>query len=239
MANSLFGASAAEQITTVPKIPQHVEEWNLMERLKREKEVTGIYLSGHPLDDFKLELKKLTKPISRLDEFKQQEVAIGGIISQINHRVSKKGTQFGFATIEDSTGHTIEFGAFGDLYLRSRHLLEKDTIVYVKGKYQPSYRDETKYEFRVQDILLLEDVGTQPIKGVCIHLPIEMLNEQLIKNLRDICNEFIGEQQLDIKLLDVQNKLVLPLSSSNTTINADSLFIKEIEKLSLRYDMIT
>ena len=156
MSNSLFGASAADQITTVPKIPQDITEWNLMERLKREKEVTGIYLSGHPLDDFKLELKKLTKPITRLDEFKNQEVAIGGLISQINHRVSKKGTQFGFATIEDSAGQTIEFGAFGDLYLRSRHLLEKDTIVYVKGKYQPSYRDESKFEFRVQEILLLK-----------------------------------------------------------------------------------
>ena len=239
MANSLFGASAAEEITTVPKIPQNIEEWNLMERLKREKEVTGIYLSGHPLDDFRLELKKLTKPIARLNEFKLQEIAIGGIISQINHRVSKKGTQFGFATLEDSDGQTIEFGAFGDLYLRSKHLLEKDTIVYVKGKYQPSYRDESQFEFRVQEILLLEDVGSQRIKGVCIHLPIEKINDQLIKNLRDICDDFNGEQSLEVKLLDVEHKLVLPLSSSNTKINADSLFIKEIEKLSLQYDMIT
>ncbi len=240
MAFSLFGAGAADETMPPPKIPsENIPEWNLMEKLKKEKEVTGIYLSGHPLDDYRLEVSKFTKTINRLDEFRNQEVAIAGIITSVNHRVGKKGNLFGFTNLEDYEGTILEFGLFGDTYLRFRHLLEVDTVIYVKGKYQQSWRDETLFELRIAEIQLLDEVGNSKIKGIAINLPIQNLTEQLIEQLDEICEKFKGEQQFSVNLMDVSNKLLLQLDSKNKRINADSLFISELEKLGLKYKMIS
>jgi DNA polymerase-3 subunit alpha len=223
----------------LPKIPQGIEEWGLMEKLKREKEVTGIYLSGHPLDDYKFELKKLTKTIAKLDEFKDQEVAIGAIVVSANHRVSKKGSQFAFVTVEDHEGKTMDLGIFANNYLLYSHLLVNDQVLYIKGKYQKSWRDETQYELRITEISLLEEIGNQKIKGIAINLPIQMLTPQLIDQLDKICEKYKGEQSFSVNLLDVKNKIKLELDSNNRRINADSLFINELEMLNLKYTMIS
>ena len=238
MAFSLFGADGVDETLPPPKLPLEVTEWNLMEKLKKEKEVTGIYLSGHPLDDYRLEISKFTKTINRLDEFKGQEIAIGGIVTSVNHRVSQKGSLFGFVGIEDYEGTPFEFGLFGDNYLKHRHLLEMDTVIYVKGKYQKSWRDETKFELRINEIQLLDEVGNEKIKGIMLNLPIQMLTPQLIDHLDQICEKYKGEQQFSVNLLDVANKILLQLDSGNKRINADSLFIQELEKLELKYKML-
>ena len=209
-----------------------------MEKLKKEKEVTGIYLSGHPLDDYRLEISKFTKSINRLDKFRNQDVAIAGIIISVKHRVGKKGDLFGFIAIEDYEGTVMEFGLFGDSYLKHRHLLEPDTVIYVKGKYQQSWRDETQYELRISEIQLLNEIGNAKIKGIAVNLPIQALTPQMIDNLDQICKKYKGEQQFSVNLLDVSNKLVLQLDSQNKRINADSLFIQELDKLGLTYKMI-
>ncbi|BDS11401.1 DNA polymerase III subunit alpha [Aureispira anguillae] len=239
MAFSLFGADAVDETMPTPKLPENVTEWNLMEKLKKEKEVTGIYLSGHPLDDYRLEISKFTKTINRLDEFKDQEVAIAGIITSVNHRVSQKGSLFGFVGIEDYEGTNFEFGLFGDNYLKHRHLLETDTVIYIKGKYQKSWRDPNQFELRINEIQLLDEVGSSKIKGIAINLPIQLLTPQLIDQLDMICDKHKGEQQFSVNLLDAANKIILQLDSSNRRINADSLFITEIEKLDLSYKMLS
>ncbi|MCP4441829.1 MAG: DNA polymerase III subunit alpha [Aureispira sp.] len=238
MAFSLFGAAGVDETMPEPKAPENVEEWNLMTTLKQEKEVTGIYLSGHPLDDYKLEVSKFTKPINRLDEFKDQEVAIAGIITSVNHRVSQKGTLFGFISIEDYSD-SMEIGLFGDNYLKHRHLLNPDTVIYIKGKNQKSWRDETKYELRINDIQLLDEVGSEKIKGIALNLPIQKLTPQLMNHLDIICEKYKGEQIFSINLLDVQEKIKLELHSKSRKINADSLFTQELDKLGLKYLMIT
>jgi DNA polymerase-3 subunit alpha len=239
MTFSLFGAGGIDETMPLPKIPQGIEEWGLMEKLKREKEVTGIYLSGHPLDDYKFELRKLTKTIAKLDEFKDQEVAIGAIVVSANHRVSKKGSQFAFVTVEDHEGKTMDLGIFANNYLLYSHLLVNDQVLYIKGKYQKSWRDETQYELRITEISLLEEIGNQKIKGIAINLPIQMLTPQLIDQLDKICEKYKGEQSFSVNLLDVKNKIKLELDSNNRRINADSLFINELEMLNLKYTMIS
>lgn len=235
---SLFGAGSLNDTVTPPKIPQNVPAWSLMEKLKKEKEVTGIYLSGHPLDDYRLEISKFTKTINRLSEFKNQEVAIAGIINSVNHRVSQKGSLFGFVSIEDYEGTAFEFGLFGDNYLKYRHLLTVDTVIYIKGKYAQSYREDGQYEFRINEVQLLDAIGSAKIKGITIQLPIQLLNPQLIDQLDQICEKHKGEQLLSVNLLDVSNKILLQLDSNNKRINADSLFINELEKLNLTYKTI-
>jgi DNA polymerase-3 subunit alpha len=238
LAFSLFGADAADQTMPEPKLPEEVIEWNLMEKLKKEKEVTGIYLSGHPLDDYRLEISKFTKTINRLDEFKDQEVAVAGIVTSINHRVSQKGSLFGFVGIEDYEGSIFEFGLFGDSYLKHRHLLEIDTVIYIKGKYQKSWRDPNQYELRINEVQLLDEVGNAKIIGIAINLPINQLTPQLIDQLDRICDKYKGEQQFSVNLLDGTNKIMLQLDSANRRINADSLFTKELDSLGLKHKTI-
>ncbi|MDC0230329.1 DNA polymerase III subunit alpha [Aureispira] len=237
---SLFGADAVDETMPPPKIPtQNVIEWNLMEKLKKEKEVTGIYLSGHPLDDYRLEISKFTKTINRLNQYKNQEVAIAGIITSVNHRVGKKGNLFGFISLEDYEGTIMEFGLFGDNYLKFRHLLEVDTVIYIKGKYQKSWKDDTLFELRIQEIQLLDEVGSSKIKGIAINLPVQNLTPLLINQLDEICENHKGDQQFSVNLLDIENKLILQLDSKNKRINADSIFISELEKLGLKYKMMS
>jgi len=238
LAFSLFGADAVDQTMPEPKLPENPIEWNLMEKLKKEKEVTGIYLSGHPLDDYRLEISKFTKTINRLDEFKDQEVAIAGIVNTVNHRVSQKGSLFGFMGIEDYEGSTFEFGLFGDSYLKHRHLLEVDTVIYIKGKYQKSWRDPNQYELRINEVQLLDEVGNSKIKGIAIHLPIQQLTPQLIDQLDRICDKYKGEQQFSVTLLDTTDKILLQLDSANRRINADSLFTNELDALGLNHKTI-
>lgn len=240
MANSLFGSNSVDELMPSPRIPEkNVIEWPLIEKLKREKEVTGIYLSGHPLDDYRLEIERFTKSINSLDNYKNQEVAIAGIIISVNHRVGKKGNLFGFVTLEDYEGTTTEFGLYGELYLKHRHLLDIDSVVYVKGKYEKSWRDETVFELRINEIKLLNEVGNEKIKGIALNIPVQKIDQSLIETLDALCNKFKGEQSFSINVLDVQKRVLLRLDSKNTKINADSLLINELDKLNIKYSMLT
>lgn len=230
---SLFGDSATGDTLPEPKLPDS-EEWPLMQRLKKEKDVTGFYLSGHPLDDYKVEVKRFATPINRLDEFKDQEVALVGIVTEVQHRTSKKGSPFGVFSIEDyESAYSISL--FGDNYMRSRHLLVPDTVLYVKGKYSPKWSDANSYELRVNEIRLLDEVRNEKIKGVSINLPIQMITEQFINELDDMCMKFGGDQVLSVNVLDINDKIKLTLNAFNRKINADSLFVAALEKMGIDY----
>ena len=97
------------------------EEWGTMEKLRREKEVVGIYISGHPLDDFKKEIKAFCKntvsDFSRLEEFVNRELTVAGVITDVQHRVSKNGKGWGLFTLEDYN-ESYELRIFGEEYLK-------------------------------------------------------------------------------------------------------------------------
>jgi DNA polymerase-3 subunit alpha len=97
------------------------------------KDVTGFYLSGHPLDDYKVEVQRFATPINRIEEYRDQELALVGIVTDVQHRMSKKGSPFGTFSIEDYES-TYQVSLFNENYMRFKHLLVLDAVVYVKGK---------------------------------------------------------------------------------------------------------
>lgn len=230
---SLFGDAMMEQTMPEPKAPD-AEEWSLMMRLKREKEVTGFYLSGHPLDDYRVEVQRLAVPINKMDEYKDRELAIVGILTEVQHRTNKKGNPFGLIVIEDYES-TYKLFLFGESYMKFKHLLELDSVLYLKGKNAQSWKNDGSYEFRVNEIRLLADVSTEKIKGVVINLPIQALDEKFMKELEAVCYKFPGDQQLSFNVLDVSEKIKLNLVSFARKINADSLFINALERMGLDY----
>jgi DNA polymerase-3 subunit alpha len=141
--------------------------------------------------------------------------------------------------VEDCEGSTLEFGLFGNSYLEFRHLLEPDMVLYIKGKYQKSWRDESQYELRINEIQLLEEIGNAKIKGINLLLPIQRLNARLIEQLEQICTKYAGEQQFSVTLLDGANKIKLQLDSGSYKVNADTLFTKELEKMELKFQMMS
>lgn len=232
---SLFGATAMEESMPPPKVPE-ADPWPLLARLKKEKEVAGFYLSGHPLDDYKLAVQRLCKPINEMDQYKNREMAIGGIVDEVEHRVSKKGKSFAFVTVEDYTGR-YRMGLFGENYLKFRHLLNLDAVIYIKGKYQPRWNNEYEFELRVNEIRLMDAVSEEKIRGVTINLPIQQLNEQLMEQLDYVCSKHPGEQELEVNLLDIEERLKLTLLSKNRRISADDAFVDALKKLGLEYKL--
>jgi DNA polymerase-3 subunit alpha len=230
---SLFGDSASDDTLPEPKIPS-AEEWPLMQRLKKEKEVTGFYLSGHPLDDYRVEVQRFATAINKLEEHRDQEVAIVGIVTDMQHRMSKKGSPFGNFTIEDYDG-SYQVALFGENYMRFKHLLVADAVLYVKGKYSPKWSDNNSYELRVNEIRLLDEVRSEKIKGIVINLPIQTITEQFINELDNVCLNHGGDQTLTVNILDVNEKIKLSLMAFNRKINADSLLVNALEKMGVDY----
>ena len=130
---SLFGDASDVQIAE-PQVPP-CEEWGTMEKLAREKEVVGIYISGHPLDDFKVEMNTFCNAtlahLRDLETFVNRELCFGGVVTDIQHRVSKQGKGWALFTVEDYTD-SFEFRIFGEEYLKFRHFLVKNSFVFVK-----------------------------------------------------------------------------------------------------------
>jgi DNA polymerase-3 subunit alpha len=236
MSVSLFGDAAIEETLPAPNFPE-AEEWPLMQRLKKEKEVTGFYLSGHPLDDYQVAYNRFATPINKIDNYKDQEVAIAGVLTSVQHRLSKKGNPFGSIVVEDYES-SYDMMLFGENYLQYKHLLNPDAILYIKGKYQARWNDPSNYELRISSIRLLDAVREEKIKGVVINLPIQHLTQKFMDELDDVCHRHVGDQSISINLLDVQEKIKLKLVALEIKINADSFFIQALERMELDYKLM-
>jgi DNA polymerase-3 subunit alpha len=159
-----------------------------------------------------------------------------GILTDAQHKISKKGASFGSFVMEDYQNQ-IQLSLFGETYLKFRHLLTPDAVLYVKGKNAPSWRNPHEFEFRIQEIRLLDDVRNEKIKGIVLNIPIEKVTPNLIRILDDVCNRFRGDQQLKINLLLVEEKLQLLLTSFAKNVLVDSLFVAAIENMGIDYKM--
>src|SRR4030095_13019281 len=153
---TLFGDIVHEEMinATLPV----VEQWPALIKLKKEKEVIGVYLSGHPLEDYKTEMSNFCScTIADLDNFRNQDAAIAGIIAGVENKTSKNGRPFGVFTVEDFTGST-EMVLFGEEYLRNRHFLAEGNLLFLKGKYQLRFNSDDRYELKISSIQLLQEV---------------------------------------------------------------------------------
>ncbi|MEM6379927.1 MAG: DNA polymerase III subunit alpha, partial [Bacteroidota bacterium] len=176
-ANTLFGDSDDAMIPE-PAFPS-AEPWPLIEELTREKEVTGIYVSGHPLDDYRLEVKNfMTCTLGKVEMFKNsgKSIKIGGIISSVQHRISKNGNGWGLFELSDFDT-TMEFRLFGEDYLSFKHMLIEGKAVYLKAKFQKSWRNDDM-ELKVQDIRLLDGIAESLTESITIKIPLEKISNE-------------------------------------------------------------
>ncbi|MCB9284906.1 MAG: DNA polymerase III subunit alpha [Lewinellaceae bacterium] len=231
---SLFGASD-EIMIPEPSIPVG-GEWPLMEKLNREKEVTGIYISGHPLDDYRAEVDAHTNcPLEEIENYIGREVRIAGIVMKANHRISKKGTGYGQFTLQDFTG-SLDFMLFSEDYQNYKSLLEEGQCVFIRGSYtQRAYSDE--FQLKIHEVQLLESTSKNLTQSVTLQIPLEAISEKMIEAVDAICDRHKGQHKLKVVVVDHTHKLTLPLVSRKRKVHADNEFIVEVERLGLGYKL--
>ncbi len=231
-ANSLFGDSEDAMIPE-PNLPEKVE-WSLLESLNKEKEVTGIYISGHPLDDYKIEVQNFTTcSLDRIEQFKGQKLNLAGIMSAASHRISKKGTGWGLFTLADYHG-AIEFPLFSSDYAQFSNILQQGNVVFIKGQYQKRYNSD-EYQLKILEVKMLEDIAADMTESITLKLPIDLLSDSLIDEIDLLCKNNKGKHKLKMVFLDRTNKTSLKTVSSGCKVNADNDFVAELDRMGIGY----
>jgi DNA polymerase-3 subunit alpha len=189
---SLFGDASEVQIPE-PEVPP-CEEWGTMKKLKQEREVVGVYISGHPLDDFKIEMNSFTNckvsDFNHLEDYINKEMCFGGVVSDVQHRESKAGKGWAIFTVEDYND-SYDFKIFGEEYLKWRHFLVPNSFIYGRVFVKEGWTNRDtgkKGEPRLQynSFLLLHDVMEIHGKKLTLTFPLKDLQDGKIDSLKDL-----------------------------------------------------
>ena len=240
---SLFGDASEVQIPE-PEVPA-CEEWGTMKKLKQEKEVVGIYISGHPLDDFKVEMENFcnvkVSDFNYLENFINREVCFGGIVSDVQHRESRAGKGWAIFTVEDYDD-SYEFKIFGEEYLKFRHFLIPNSFIYVRVFVKEGWvnRDTGKKgEPRIQynHFQLLHDVMESQAKKLTVQMPIHDLAEKRITILKDLFKSHKGDKQLHFTLYDTEDEVKLNMPSRKTKVAISKELLNQLKEEEVSYKL--
>ena len=232
---SLFGDASDVQISE-PEVPP-CEEWGTMEKLAQEREVVGIYISGHPLDDFKTEMNTFCNAslalFKDLEPYVNRELVFGGVVTDVQHRVSKQGKGWALFSIEDYTD-SFEFRIFGEEYLKFRHFLMKNNFVFVKTFVREGWVNKdtgSKSDPRLQfnNFQLLHDIMENYAKKLSIQVDINDLNEQKITALKELLHMHQGNQTLNFLVYDTKEKIKLTMPSRKQKVKVSQELLNQLE----------
>ena len=230
--NSLFGGDNEVEIATPPIIKG--ELWSDIERLNRERELVGIYISAHPLDEYKIVLDNMCNThcaeladISQLSD--REDVIIGGIVTAIKSKFTKTGKPCGFVTIEDFEG-AGELAMFGEEWGRWSGMFKEGCTVYITAKCQQRYRDSQFFDLKVQNIEYLQTIKDKAIDRITISLLTDELNDQIVTELNEIIADNPGETKLFFQLHDSSGKHHVLLRSTKRTVDVKRSLISFIEQ---------
>ena len=241
---SLFGDFGGDSVIedVVPMLPD-CEKWNMLQRLSKEKEVVGIYISSHPLDDFKHELKMASNcSISDInaneDNFVNKEVSICGMMSNIQHRIAKNGNEFGIFTFSDYTD-SMDIMVFGSDYMKYRHFMQENMFLNLKLNIsKKEFKDKEgnvtqgRVYKNIANILLLNEIVEKQAEKMTVKIEVPEFSEETFSKLSDIMFKYQGDKLLKIQLIDPKDYLNnLDLPASKIKINICRDLLKELDEL--------
>ncbi|WP_420154110.1 DNA polymerase III subunit alpha [Siphonobacter sp.] len=235
---SLFGAMSGGGGANMmaPRVPS-AEPWARMIELNQERDVIGVYISGHPLDEFRIELDNFCD--ITLDRFRDSEeeknwynrdVRIAGIVTKYQERYAKNGNPFCLFTIEDYAG-SMELALFGDDYVKMGQYVAQDRFLYIRGKLQPSWRNQGQYEFKATQIQLLPEVREKMCKQLSLEINLQEVSGELVASLSELFKQNPGTCNLFVKLKDSESPVEVVLQSRFNKINVSNDLIKGLEQL--------
>ena len=201
--NSLFGDDNAIEIAT-PEVPE-AESWSDLELLNKERELVGIYLSAHPLDEYGVLLNYVCNTrMTELDDKESlagREITMGGIVTSVRRGMTKTNNPYGIAKIEDYSG-SAEIPFFGKDWITFQGFIHEGMSLYIQARCQPRQWNPDQLELKVTNIELLTDVKDSLINKFTINIPLEELNSSLITELSELINRSSGTTELNFKVTD-------------------------------------
>ncbi|MCG8476048.1 MAG: DNA polymerase III subunit alpha [Cytophagales bacterium] len=232
---SLFGADSGVQMPE-PEVPK-CDEWSTMDKLNKEKEVVGIYISGHPLDDYKLELDSFCN--ARIGEYMEnpagfigKDLMIGGCVSQVSHRYTKRGQPFGTITLEDYSGSITMF-LFSEDYVRYKQYMVEGWFLYVKGRVQQQRWDETRIEFKVTGMELLGEIREKYSKAIQLKIKLEDLDLTMVDAVEELVKKYPGSSNLHIRVYDSKEQIEVDTLSRVCQVALENELIQGLEDIPL------
>lgn len=240
---SLFGGGGDGQVVMRPRIGK-IEPYGKIEELNIEREMVGLYISGHPLDQYKFEMDYLTNAtltdLKDLEKHKGREMRIGGVISSVAHRMTKRGKPFGQFTLEDfSDSHS--FFLFGPDYIQFKPMLESGWFVYISGIVQERWSG-TELELKINNMEPLGDIRDKMTKGIELQMRLSDVNPVLINELEGFGRKYPGKCPLKISVVGAfEDRMInLEMMSRKHQIELTDELIKELDMLEeVQYRVLT
>ena len=239
---SMFGEASNIQFPE-PDIPT-CETWGTMELLSQEKEVIGIYISAHPLDDFKNEMIFCNATLKDfkgdLQKIVGNNLSFAGIVTDVQHRVSKAGKGWALFTIEDY-GDSYEFRVFGEEYLKFKHFFVPNSFLFIRTTIQAGWTSKEgvvgEPRMKFIDFKLLHDIMDELCKKITIKISVDAINEKTILDLESILKNNLGKQSLKFTIWDAKEKIEVNLPSRNTKVKISNELLSILEKQQINFKL--
>jgi DNA polymerase-3 subunit alpha len=231
---SLFGGGSGSMAVPIPTIAP-MAPFSQLQQLNIEKEVVGLYISGHPLDQYKLEIESFTSAslpdLTDLESLRNRsEIKLAGSVQSFAHRTTKNGKPFGTLTLEDYAG-AFTFFLFGDDYVKFKEYFMSGWFVFLTGKVEPKRWAENELEFKINSIMLLSEVRGKMIKGIRVNINLDDLSYDLMEKLEAITSKYKGEAKLYFDVIDRKENIALELFSKKFSIDPSAAMVQELKQI--------
>ena len=237
---SLFGGGNAEADIQKPEPLPH-EPWTKLEMLNKEREVIGIYLSSHPLDDFSVIIRHYCHStlgdLQDLPSMKNKDFTVAGMVTSVTHLTTKTGKPYGRFTIEDyNSSH--EFVLFSKDYENYRRYLYEGYYLLLRGRVQERTYNPNELECRINSMMMLSEAQETLIRELTIALPVAELTEDIVSQLKETINENRGNVTLRVKVLDLQADVAVNLYSKTLKVGMTPGMVRFLDDNALRYTLM-
>jgi DNA polymerase-3 subunit alpha len=234
---SLFGDASGTKMPE-PEIPK-ADEWGSVYTLNREKEVVGIFISGHPLDDFRIEIDSFCNGkvgmLNDMEQHKNKDLLIAATITEAEHRFTKNGDPFGTLTIEDYTDSYRIF-LWRENYLKYKHFIAPGAFIALKGRIEVP-RNRKDLEFIINNIDMLQDLKENRAKNVSIKLTTKQIDHALISDLNKLFLAHEGKCSLTFSIKDPLDNIEINMPSKSFKVEPNNSLFKELKRLNIDYKL--
>ncbi len=246
---SMFGGDSDVAIP-LPRVAE-CEPFSDMDKLKIEKDVVGFYISGHPLDQFEIELESFCKPINDINKFPNQDISIGGIVNSVRNGQTKNGKPYGVVHIEDYNG-AVELFMMGEKYVNHAQYLRPGEFLYVQGRVEVNWRKQKEirenpalnpapedWELSTAAISLLSELREKRGKGIQVTVSAQDINDKFVDKLMELIDEHSGETSLHVEVFDPLENISVDLFSRNIKVEPSNELIRELKNIGESAHLIT
>jgi DNA polymerase-3 subunit alpha len=234
---SLFGEGTGTKMPE-PEIPK-AEEWGSIYKLNREKEVVGIFISGHPLDDFRIEIESFCNGsvamLNEMEAHKGKDLLIAATVSDAEHRFTKNGDPFGTLIIEDYTD-SFKLFLWRENYLKFKHFIQPGTFIAMKGRIEVPQR-RSELEFVINSIELLQNIKETKANSVHIKMPTKSLTQALVMDLNKLFLEHEGRCSLHFTVYDALDGVEVRMPSKTIKVDPNNTLFKELKRMEVEFEI--